>query len=513
MTVDIESPVKIPTSQVQSVAIIGGGASGSIALDSLVQEDHIKSITLFERRLTFGGIWNLDEGEEHTRTPSEIIKPGYTNTKTDPQLPNPFHSSNEDVKGKRFLLLPKNRQERFVSTPSYSGVKTNIIENIMTFSDLNHWDVPGETDPDNTRYVDGLIVRKYIETYIERHTANDKVSIIKNTTVEDIERVTKSSSSGDIDDQFPFRYKLTLRQSVNEESDIWWQETYDAVIVATGHYFVPFIPDVKGLLELQKLAPSVIHHAKYYRTPKAYKDKTIVVVGSRASGADITKYAADEATEVYQSIRSIENARVLSKKSNIIKKGEISEIQVIDSNPTKPSFKVIFNDGSELVDPDHIIYATGYQFSFPFLNRHIQNHTGREVTKEGRVIQNLYQHTFLLDDPLITFIGMPVDGVSFRVFEYQAVLVSRYLAGKVALPGKKEQLKWCEDRLKDKGITRAYHTIGFVDAPDFLSGLTKLGYVDTTKTPVGRPFPVLTEADLDDYKSWAQRLAENWDKR
>lgn len=494
--------IKLQSSQVQSVAIIGGGASGSIALDSLIKEDHVKSITLFERRATFGGIWNLDENVG--KTPNSIIKAGNTQKKTDPQLPNPFNQENRE-KG-RFILLPKSKQERFSETPSYRNLTTNIIEEIMTFSDINKWDVPGETDPDKTRYVNGLVVRDYIEKYIERNIDNEKVSVIKSTTVEDVEEIGKKSQSSTI----PKRYKLTLRQSVNADFDIWWQETYDAVIVATGHYFVPFIPDVKGLADLQELKPEAVQHAKYYRTPKEYKDETVVVIGSRALGADLAKYIADDASQVYQSIRNLANTRAFSKKSNVGLKPIVKEYQIIDK--AKKTFKVIFEDGSEVVNPDHVIYATGYQFSFPFLNRLIENDSGSEVVKDGVVIQNLYQHTFLIDHPLINFIGMPIDGVSFRVFEYQAVLVARYLAGKVTLPSKEEQHAWCENRLREKGSTRAYHTIG-LEAPVFHGELTKLGEVDTTKLNVGRPFPVLTEPDYAEYKLRALKLAEHWDER
>ncbi|KAL7667230.1 FAD/NAD(P)-binding domain-containing protein [[Candida] zeylanoides] len=489
------------SSQVETVAIIGGGASGSIALDSLVQEKHFKSITLFERRSSLGGIWNLDANS--TEDPS-AVQPGYTSDQIDPQLPNPFHSA--DAKNKRFILAPRSKQERFADTPSYKGIKTNIIEEIMTFSDIKRWgsiDVPHQ--PEKTRYVDGLVVKDYIESYIKRNENRDNVSVIKGTTVEDVEEIKREPVT---EGEIPLRYRLTLRQVVNEEFEIWWQEVYDAVIVATGHYFVPYIPSVKGLAQLQRSKPGVVQHSKYYRSSEPYRDETVIVVGSRASGADVAKYVADTATQVYQSIRNLANTKTLTKKPNVATKGVISEFVVAE--PTADgvvNFTVKFEDGSEVQNPDHIIYATGYQFSFPFLNKLTEN---RGLIQEGKVISGLYQHTFLVDHPLITFIGMPIDGVSFRVFEFQAVLVARYLSGKVRLPSAQQQRQWCQERLDNKGVSRSYHTIGFVDAPSFLGALTKLGEVES---PTGRPFPVLTDEDLQAYKSWAEKLVANWDLR
>ena len=42
---------------VSSVAIVGGGPSGLIALDALVREEKFDVIKLFERRSEAGGCW------------------------------------------------------------------------------------------------------------------------------------------------------------------------------------------------------------------------------------------------------------------------------------------------------------------------------------------------------------------------------------------------------------------------------------------------------------------------
>ena len=57
---DYENPVKIASTQIETVAIIGGGASGAIILDTLLKEpSNIKKIVVFERQKKLGGIWLL----------------------------------------------------------------------------------------------------------------------------------------------------------------------------------------------------------------------------------------------------------------------------------------------------------------------------------------------------------------------------------------------------------------------------------------------------------------------
>lgn len=58
---------------------------------------------------------------------------------------------------------------------------------------------------------------------------------------------------------------------------------------------------------------------------------------------------------------------------------------------------VTFDDGSTVADVDVIFFATGYDFSFPFLPT---------IEVRNRRIQGLYQHVFNIDDPSLGFMGM-----------------------------------------------------------------------------------------------------------
>lgn len=100
-------------------------------------------------------------------------------------------------------------------------------------------------------------VRGYIASLLDRNGYSDLVSF--NTTVERAEKV------GD-------EWKITLRRS-EREHDAWWVEWFDAVVVASGHYWVPYIPQIEGLAAFEKDRPGSVLHSKHYRGRDAFKGK------------------------------------------------------------------------------------------------------------------------------------------------------------------------------------------------------------------------------------------------
>lgn len=73
------------------------------------------------------------------------------------------------------------------------------------------------------------VPRQYVESYFTAYKLDQH--LVLNTTVEDISRVPGTS-----------KWKLTLRRyDPARHVDIWWHEVFDAVILANGHYAVPFV--------------------------------------------------------------------------------------------------------------------------------------------------------------------------------------------------------------------------------------------------------------------------------
>ena len=82
-----------------------------------------------------------------------------------------------------------------------------------------------------------------------------------NTTVEEAEKTGNE-------------WHLTLRKSLpGATKDMWWRETFDAVVVASGHYSIPHIPTIPGMVEYDKKYPGRIQHSKHYQTPEQYRNQ------------------------------------------------------------------------------------------------------------------------------------------------------------------------------------------------------------------------------------------------
>lgn len=460
--------------KVRSVAIIGGGASGAIVLDSLVQEQQFDEIVLYERRGVLGGVWVLDENPDELDVP-----PGLDQEQLDPPLPVPEFEV--ETREKRHY------QQRYLHTASYKGLRTNIPELLMTYSDLKKWDAQDDERVEE-EYVRGVVVQRYIETYLKRN--EDK--IVLNTSVESVKKdYTKQDS----------QFELTLRTDTGEVDedghpvDLWSKRTFDAVVVATGHYHVPSIPDVPGIQDVYHKFPGVIVHSKTFRTADQFQGKKIIVVGSRSSGADVVELGAKYAAEIIQSKRSSRLVRP-SESPNVITKPVITRYEVSGGD-----IIVHFEDGTTTKNPDSVVYATGFRYSFPFLKNSFPSFT------TGYVMPDLYQHTFYNKDPLLSLVGVPTDAISFRAFEYQAVLVSRFLARKVVLPPLEEQIRWSLARFHDKGDARAFHTIDWGKKFDYLGLLTHLGGGSAPIGGTGRAFPVPTQDEIDLHDRAMKKLA------
>jgi cation diffusion facilitator CzcD-associated flavoprotein CzcO len=91
-------------------------------------------------------------------------------------------------------------------------------------------------------FVPHHIPRQYLENYVSIHKIDTLLSL--NTTVEDISLISSPKEQE--------RWKLTLRKYDGARHvDIWWSEEFDAVILANGHYAVPFVSRPLPIQDLQ----------------------------------------------------------------------------------------------------------------------------------------------------------------------------------------------------------------------------------------------------------------------
>lgn len=105
--------------------------------------------------------------------------------------------------------------------------------------------------------------------------SNDKPSDVTAYSTR-VDRVEKAQDGS--------HWTLTLRHlKLLEESHrintTWWTEDFDAIVVATGPYDAPHVPEIDGLLQWSEVKsvddPSrwSVYHSRAYRRPERYADK------------------------------------------------------------------------------------------------------------------------------------------------------------------------------------------------------------------------------------------------
>lgn len=297
------------------------------------------------------------------------------------------------------------------------------------------------------------VPRQYLENYVATHELDE--NLVLSTTVEDVSKIQPSASGSGLD-----RWKLTLRKhDALRRVDVWWTEEFDALVIANGHYSVPYvravklqphvirettdtrqIPHVDGLEEYIKKYPGRVVHSKYYRSPTVYSGQKVLTIGNSASGSDIFNELTKTAhLPVYSSRRHKSPFEGDEPQPGVEWKPVITRYHADGT--------IEFEDGTTLGpgDVDKIIYATGYRPSFPFWN---EAANGRPIYdyEVGKLV-NTYWHTFFHDLPTLAVVGIE-KGLTFRSFEYQAVALARLFSGRnaVPLPPPSEQRRWEEDR-------------------------------------------------------------------
>ncbi|KLO13327.1 FAD/NAD(P)-binding domain-containing protein [Schizopora paradoxa] len=192
----------------------------------------------------------------------------------------------------------------------------------------------------------------------------------------------------------------------------------DRIIVANGHYRVPFFPPIPGL-------QSWIHHRKvthsaWYRSPHFVGD-VVLVVGGGPSGQDLTHEMSTVCKTVVHSVPGTQP----TQSGNIKLRSRVVRFSESDSSVT-------FEDGTSEAGIDHVFLATGYLTSFPFFSEDVLvDAVPPPVPPLPQHAYNSSQHVFPLaldlfplqaDFPVnsVAFMGLPIKVVPFPLCEAQA---------------------------------------------------------------------------------------------
>ncbi|XP_048353327.1 flavin-containing monooxygenase 5-like isoform X1 [Sphaerodactylus townsendi] len=426
----------------KKIAVIGAGASGLASIKCCLDED--LEPVCFEMTSNIGGLWRFEEKPEEGRA------------------------------------------------SIYKSVIINTSKEMMCYSDFP---IPD----DYPNYMHNSKIMSYFQLYAKHF---DLLKYIRfRTKVCYVRKCSDFTQTG--------QWNVVTETNGKQESSV-----FDGVMVCTGHHTNAHLP-LSSFPGIEKFKGRYLH-SRDYKEPNEFTGKRVIVIGIGNSGVDIAVEISLMASQVFLSTRrgawimnrvgdggepqdTFYNSRVVNSviKYNAVRRVLHSLVRLkvnrrfnhamyglqpqhsLDSqHPTindelpnriisgrvvvKPNVKafaetsVLFDNGSKEDNIDCVIFATGYNFSFPFLD---------DCVKVVNNEVSLYKYMFppLLEKPTLAIIGLvqPL-GAIMPIAEMQARWVTRVFKGLCELPSANEMLQ--DIRYKEEELARRYvrsqrHTI------------------------------------------------------
>ncbi|XP_071607561.1 dimethylaniline monooxygenase [N-oxide-forming] 4-like isoform X2 [Heliangelus exortis] len=399
---------------VQHVAVIGAGVGGLASIKCCLEEG--LEPTCFERSEDIGGLWRYTDSVESAR----------------------------------------------VSV--YRSVITNTSKEMSCFSDF-----PFPEDFPN--YLPHSLLLEYFRMYAQHFDLLQHIRF--KTTVLSVRKQPDFATSG--------QWEVVTKADGVQESHV-----FDAVMVCTGHYQEPYLP-LASFPGIETLFKGQYLHSQEYRDVEAFRGKRVLVVGIGNTGGDLSVELSRVAAKVFLSARSSTwvvsrlsdqgfpidmvnttrfnhfldwllpaaltkrikfrkfnswfnhaNYGLASTKSSnfsLITNEELPFCLLSGAVVLKPSVKeftessALFEDGTTEENIDVVLFATGYSFSFPFLEESV-----RSLFHDNH---SLYKCIFppQLERPTLAIIGLiRLTGSVMVGAEMQARWVTGAFAGWNKLP-------------------------------------------------------------------------------
>ncbi|KAF9691130.1 hypothetical protein EKO04_010597 [Ascochyta lentis] len=426
------------SSNSKSVAVIGAGISGVVAAAHLKNKG--LDVTVFERSSAAGGIWFYDE-----RKPLEPEYPSVSASKAGTTFTK---EGVKDLELERLLHAPPG--------PCYIGLKNNVPTRLLETT-LNKFP-PGTED-----FVSHSVLKDYIQdTAITTHVdAITKYNTeVQNVSKEGEKWNVRTSTLHTGDDG-----TLSLEKSTSD---------FDAIVVASGHYHAPRVPDIPGLADWKRQYPQRVQHSKGYRKPEDFQGKNFLLIGGSVSSTDIARELSPMANTIYQSHRNGQ----FDLSASLLPENGIRVDEVISFSPPPPSdiptslppdapipHTVTLKSGTQLCDIHHVILCTGYHLTLPFLpHLHADNVPAssadeKVLVTDGTMFHNLHKDIFYIPDPTLAFVGVPFFTATFTLFEFQAMAVAAVFGGHARVPSQVQMRGEYLRRIERKGLGKGFHSL------------------------------------------------------
>jgi len=204
------------------------------------------------------------------------------------------------------------------------------------------------------------------------------------------------------------------------KKDRVYKERFDNVIVASGHFSSPNVPEYPGFDQFK----GRIVHAHDFRDACEFSGKDVLILGASYSAEDIGsqcwKYGAKSVTSSYRSApMGFKWPENWEEKPALVR---------VDGQTA------YFSDGTSK-DVDAIILCTGYRHYFPFLPDSL-----RLKTKNRLATADLYKGVVYVHNPKMFYLGMQDQWFTFNMFDAQAWYVRDIILNRIALSADKQEM-------------------------------------------------------------------------
>ncbi|KAL4438318.1 hypothetical protein ABPG74_009741 [Tetrahymena malaccensis] len=386
----------------KSVLIIGAGPCG---LSSLKYLSNMVNVICIECKEDLGGQWRQEKYTEET----------YPNLQN-----NAFYN-----------------QHGALQSSMYENLICDVPKSFMIFKDT----------PAKQEYGEFMTCQQFYQYLQDYSLKNDiKKKIVFKTYVQSVRLAVNLSEDEKNQVGFQISKKFLVQIVSNEDytkNTRFLQADY--VIVANGHNSVPNYPDIpnKNIFKAQMM------HTHNYREnkTKVFQKKHLVIYGCGISSQDIV-YILLKKTEEDQrpsKITMVGNQMMISlfkQTKSYLKEVESGILTFL--SPCIKQFEsensLVLEDGHKVENIDIFMYATGYQYAFPFLDfekdKLIDLYQKRGANYS---LGPLYLRTFSVREPNLIFVGVLQQVLSSQQgVERQAILVSKVITDEIKLPTQQE---------------------------------------------------------------------------
>ncbi|XP_044077185.1 flavin-containing monooxygenase FMO GS-OX-like 4 isoform X1 [Siniperca chuatsi] len=356
----------------QRVAVVGAGAAGLCAARHILsRRNSFAPPVVFELTGNIGGTWCYDERVG-----------AYDNGR-------PIHSS------------------------MYNNLRTNLPKEVMMFPDFPF-------DPQLNSFLPHQEVQRYLEGYCQSHDIRPHIRF--NTVVENVKPVVVTTEG----EEARTAWEVTSSDLSGRQKT----ETFDSVFVCSGHYSDPHVPDIPGIGNFK----GKVLHSHAYRCAEPFSGQSVVVLGAKASGLDISIELAKVGAQV-----TLSHGRprfTFPLPSGIRQSSPVAAVQEDGS--------IRFQDGS-VGGADVLMFCTGYNFRYPFLDA---AQLGLEI--QDHVVSPLYRFLMPPAFPSLFFIGICKIICPFPNFNCQVQFALAVLDGSVTLPSQAQMEDEVRRELQEK---------------------------------------------------------------